>query len=177
MRQSPAEIDSAILDVAAGIFATYGYTHSSIQQIADAVGYSKPGLLHRFGSKAALHRAVLSEVAETAQEITHAGSPGDQPENVVQVLEVLTRRAFARPGMAQMLLQESGPRLADTLGPASRGPAPGLRALLALELIVGAARSQHLPVGSDLDVEPDRLVPLVVALAGHVLGIDDAPPA
>ena len=67
MRQTAAEIDHAILDVAAGIFATYGFPHASVQQIADAVGYSKPGLLHRFGSKEALHRAVLNEVAETVR--------------------------------------------------------------------------------------------------------------
>ncbi len=44
MRQSAAEIDHAILDVAAGIFAVHGFAHTSVQQIADAVGYSKPGL-------------------------------------------------------------------------------------------------------------------------------------
>ena len=69
MRQSPAEIDHAILDVAAGLFATHGYAHTSVQQVADAVGYSKPGLLHRFGSKEALHRAVLAEVTETVQKV------------------------------------------------------------------------------------------------------------
>lgn len=178
MRQSSADIDSAILDVAAGIFATYGYAHSSLQQIADAVGYSKPGLLHRFGSKAALHRAVLGEVSETVLEIlSDAGSPGEQPDDAVQVLTVVARKSLARPGMAQMLIQEAGPRLADILGPASRGPAQRLRAVLALELIVGAARTQRLPLDSDLDVGPEQLEPLVVALAGQVLGLIDAPPS
>ena len=81
MRQSSAEIDHAILDVAAGIFATSTASpHTSVQQIADAVGYSKPGLLHRFGSKEALHRAVLDEVAETVEEIVgHASRTGSTP--------------------------------------------------------------------------------------------------
>jgi len=88
MRQSSAEIDHAILDVAAGIFATYGFQHASVQQIADAVGYSKPGLLHRFGSKEALHRAVLQEVAETVQEIVgHTLAVQSQPDQMAQVLE------------------------------------------------------------------------------------------
>ena len=50
MRQSAAEIDHAILDVAAGMFATHGFAHTSVQQIADAVGYSKPGLLRGWSS-------------------------------------------------------------------------------------------------------------------------------
>src|SRR6476619_2363803 len=105
MRQSSAEIDHAILDVAAGIFATYGFQHASVQQIADAVGYSKPGLLHRFGSKEALHRAVLNEVAETVQVIIgHAMAHADRPDQVPQVLALITQKALDRPGMVQMML-------------------------------------------------------------------------
>src|SRR3954447_23588621 len=106
MRQSSAEIDHAILDVAAGIFATYGFQHASVQQIADAVGYSKPGLLHRFGSKEALHRAVLNEVAETVQDIVgHAVAHSDQPDQTTQVLGLITQKALDRPGMVQMTLR------------------------------------------------------------------------
>ena len=77
-----------------------------MQQIADAVGYSKPGLLHRFGSKEALHRAVLNEVSETVQEIVgHAVAHSDQPDQVTQVLELMTRKALDRPGMVQMMLR------------------------------------------------------------------------
>src|SRR3954453_15599777 len=105
MRQSAAEIDHAILDVAAGMFATPRFAHTSVQQIADAVGYSKPGLLHRFGSKEALHRAGLLEVAETVQEIIgHALPPSDDPDQVPQVLALITRKALDRPGMVQMML-------------------------------------------------------------------------
>lgn len=43
MRRRPTsrEIDDQILDSAAGIFAVHGFAHASVQQIADAVGYSK----------------------------------------------------------------------------------------------------------------------------------------
>ena len=52
--------------MAAGLFARHGFAHTSVQQVADAVGYSKPGLLHRFGSKDALFQAALAEVTSTA---------------------------------------------------------------------------------------------------------------
>ena len=106
MRQTAAQIDHAILDVAAASSRRTASHHASVQQIADAVGYSKPGLLHRFGSKEALHRAVLNEVSETVQEIVgHAVAHSTQPDQITQVLELMTRKALDRPGMVQMMLR------------------------------------------------------------------------
>jgi AcrR family transcriptional regulator len=186
MRQSPAEIDHAILDVAAGLFATHGYAHTSVQQIADAVGYSKPGLLHRFGSKDALHRAVLAEVTETVQTIIgHATAHGDDPDQVPQVLELVTRRALERPGMVQMMLaafepgseepgtteiQSAGRRLVELLDHPHTGPADRLRVVLALRMIATAAMAQSSPADAGIHVEPEELVPLLVELASQVLG-------
>ncbi len=188
MRQTAAEIDHAILDVAAGIFATYGFAHSSVQQIADAVGYSKPGLLHRFGSKEALHRAVLNEVGETVQDIIgHAVAHSDHADQTTQVLELITRKALERPGMVQMTLrafesdgsepgveaiQGLGYRLVDALDHPLSSPAERLRVVLAVQLIVTAARTQHSKVDADLHVDREQLVPLIVSLAAHVLGTD-----
>lgn len=190
MRRSAAEIDRAILDVAAGMFATHGYAHTSVQQVADAVGYSKPGLLHRFGSKEALHRAVLAEVGGTVREVlARAREHEGRADRVTTLLELLVRNALDRPGMAQMTLRaarHSGEpglanldagRLLDVLGhrdgdPGDPGrPADRLRALLALELVVGAAGAQHsgLP---ELHVDRATLVPLVVTLASQVVGAE-----
>jgi len=188
VRQSAAEIDHAILDVAAGIFATYGFGHASVQQIADAVGYSKPGLLHRFGSKEALHRAVLTEVAETVQEITgHAVAHSSEPDQVQQVLLLITRKALERPGMVHMMLeafeptseepgiesiQAAGYRLVDALDHPLSTPAERLRVVLALKLIVTAALTQHSEVDADLHVDRETLVPMLVRLASQVMGAD-----
>ena len=185
MRQTAAEIDHAILDVAAGIFATYGFTHSSVQQIADAVGYSKPGLLHRFGSKEALHRAVLTEVSGTVQEIVgHAVAHSDQPDQVTQILEMMTHKALERPGMVQMMLrafesdgdepgveaiQGLGYRLVDALDHPLSSPAQRLRVVLAVKLIVTAAQTQHSKVDADLHVDREEFVPMIVSLDSHVL--------
>jgi AcrR family transcriptional regulator len=193
MRQTAAEIDHAILDVAAGIFATYGFTHSSVQQIADAVGYSKPGLLHRFGSKEALHRAVLNEVSDTVQEIVgHAVTHSHQPDQVRQVLDLMTSKALDRPGMVQMMLrafesddtepgveaiQGMGYRLVDALDHPLSSPAERLRVVLAVKLIVTAAMTQHSKVDADLHVDRDELVPMIVSLAAHVLGASNDVPA
>ena len=192
MRQSAAEIDHAIIDVAAGIFATHGFSHTSVQQIADAVGYSKPGLLHRFGSKDALHRAVLDEVAETVQEIIgHAVAHADRPDQVTTLLELFVRKALDRPGMIRMMLaawqpgsqepgveaiQAAGYRLVDALDHPLSSPAERLRVVLALELVVTAAVTQHSALDPDLHVDREELVPLLVSLAGHVLEVQGVEP-
>ena len=185
MRQTSAQIDHSILDVAAGIFAAHGYTHTSVQQIADAVGYSKPGLLHRFGSKEALHRAVLAEVASTIEEVVAlATAHRDEPEQLDLVLDLVTRRALERPGMVQMMLrsfdgvsqepgveevQASGYRLINCLDAPNSRPLQRLRVALGLELIVNAAMTQHSPVAADMHVPVEELVPTLVGIARHVV--------
>lgn len=186
MRQSPAQIDHAILDVAAGIFATHGFAHSSVQQIADAVGYSKPGLLHRFGSKEALHRAVLVEVSDTVEEIIgHAVAHAHRPDQMPQVLELITRKALDRPGMVQMMvaafqpdceepgieaIQAAGYRLVDALDHPMSRPDERLRVVLALDLVSTAALTQRSRLDADLHVDRQELVPMLVALATQVIG-------
>ncbi len=185
MRQSSAEIDHAILDVAAGIFATHGFEHASVQQIADAVGYSKPGLLHRFGSKEALHRGVLTEVLETVQELTgYAVEHSTEPDQLRQVMERVARKALERPGMVQMMLkafepdcvepgveaiQGAGYRLLDSLDHPLSTPAERLRVALALQLVVNAAATQHSSVDTDMHVDTEVLVPMVVELSTFVM--------
>lgn len=67
-RPTKSEIDAEIIDRAAGLFARHGFERTSIQQIADALGYSKAGLLHHYASKQALYDAVLNTHEALADE-------------------------------------------------------------------------------------------------------------
>ena len=49
----------AILRSAWAVFHRHGYHHASLQQLADAAGLGKAGILHHFGSKAGVMRAVI----------------------------------------------------------------------------------------------------------------------
>jgi len=49
-----------ILSAALEIISVSGYSGATLQQIADAVGMSKPGVLHHFGSRDGLFTAVLA---------------------------------------------------------------------------------------------------------------------
>ncbi len=185
MRRSREEIDRTILDGAAEVFAQHGYAHTSVQLIADTVGYSKAGLLHRFRSKESLYRAGLDAGEVLVNQVLDqaAALPYDE-HRPRRVLELLTRAAIAHPGMAAMLLRAFDPdsdtpadteiriigyRLLAVLNPPFSTAAERLRVALALNLVVEAATVQSKRLDFDVSVPADQLVPLVVDLALHTL--------
>lgn len=66
----------AILDTALSLIAQHGYQASTLQEIADAVGLTKAGVLHYFTSREALLAEVLRERDDTARARFN-GTPGD----------------------------------------------------------------------------------------------------
>ena len=74
-RRNRASILSAGLDV----FSKFGFRGSTLDQIAEAAGLSKPNLLYYFPSKEAIHAALLERLMETwldpLRELDAAGDP------------------------------------------------------------------------------------------------------
>ena len=92
------QIDEGIVDRAAALFARRGFAKTSVQEIADAVGLSKAGLLHHFPSKDALWNAVVAQADALGQQVfgpVHELPAG--PERDRRVLEVLVDVALAHP--------------------------------------------------------------------------------
>lgn len=185
MRLTSAEIDRGILDIAAGIFAQHGYAQTSVQQVADAVGYSKAGLLHRFGSKEAMYLAGLEAGTDLVEHILHESSKlSFDSDRTRAILEIFTAQAIAHPGMVQMLLRafepsndgpgkehirELGYRLLALLNPPFSTPVERLRVVLAMQLLVNAALAQSHDITFDVNVPNDQLIPMVVDLSLLVL--------
>jgi AcrR family transcriptional regulator len=99
------QIDEGILDRAAALFARRGFAKTSVQDVADAVGLSKAGLLHHFPSKDVLHRAVLDQAGALGQRVLD--QVGDLPFGAARdrhALEVLVDIALAHPGLVALLL-------------------------------------------------------------------------
>jgi AcrR family transcriptional regulator len=99
------QIDEGILDRAATLFAQRGFAKTSVQDVADAVGLSKAGLLHHFPSKDALHDAVRAQAAALGQRVLEQVSdlpPG--PARDRRAIEVLVDVAVAHPGLVALLL-------------------------------------------------------------------------
>lgn len=68
-KPTKSEIDAEIIDRAAALFARHGFAHTSLQQIADSVSYSKAGILHHYPSKKAIYDAALRTGREHMHEL------------------------------------------------------------------------------------------------------------
>jgi AcrR family transcriptional regulator len=99
------QVDEGILDRAAALFARRGFAKTSVQDVADAVGLSKAGLLHHFPSKEALHEAVLAQAGTLAQRVLEqVGELPPGPARDRRALEVLVDVALAHPGLVALVL-------------------------------------------------------------------------
>lgn len=58
-----------VLRAATRLFAAHGFDATPIQAVADAVGVSKPSVLHHFASKEELRRAVLDNILAHWNEV------------------------------------------------------------------------------------------------------------
>lgn len=147
------EIDEGIVDRAAALFAQRGFTKTSVQDIAVAVGLSKAGLLHHFSSKDALFAAVEQQALKLVDEVLErvAGLPLG-PERDHQAIEALVDVAFARPGLVSLLISS-----------ATAGEAPGVDAT-----VDGSFGARAFAAfGIDVTDEPDplRLIRVIGALS------------
>lgn len=74
-----AEKHKQILDAALEIFSENGFRGSTIDQIAEAAGMSKPNLLYYFKSKDEIHETLIHRLLETwlapLEEIDEGGDP------------------------------------------------------------------------------------------------------
>lgn len=104
-RPTREQIDDEIVESAAAPFARHGFRETSVQRIADAVGYSKTGLLHRFPTKEALQDAVLARWAEKVWAInagvTHLPPGAGRDHAVVTAMVDL---ALRHPGIVALLV-------------------------------------------------------------------------
>jgi AcrR family transcriptional regulator len=182
-RPSSASIDATIVDVAAGLFAAQGVDGTSLQQVADAVGYSKTGLLHRFPSKQALFDAATTQAERVLSEVLDELSAA-APDLDDGLLRSVARHAVAHPGLVDLVISRLSAvppvedrlhglvvRVIDQLAPDGT-PRRRLHVVLALQLIVNAVAAQRDGV-LDLVLPADDLVDLAADLAARVLR--DAP--
>jgi AcrR family transcriptional regulator len=134
------QIDEGILDRAAGLFARRGYAKTSLQDVADAVGLSKAGLLHHFPTKDALYAAVLGQADTVGQRVLAelAGLPLGEARDR-RAVEVLVDIALAHPGLVSLLL---APVVAGTADPYETDAA-GAAALQAFGVDPTAAPSER----------------------------------
>lgn len=127
-RPTKEQIDEEILDCAATLFARHGFRETSVQRIADAVGYSKTGLLHRYPSKEALQDAVVQRcIAEMRQVAAGVAELPAGPERDLAAIRTMAVNAMARPGFVALLLSSL---VTEPEGEVATALKPGHQAIL-----------------------------------------------
>jgi AcrR family transcriptional regulator len=144
------QIDEGILNRAAALFARYGFSQTSVQAVADAVGMSKAGLLHYFPSKDALREAVIARSQTLDQEVfDQVAELPLGPARDRLALEALVDQALAHPGLVAFLLS-----FVAALDPAA--------------LAIGSESTSSKvfeAFGTDADADPERMIRVIGALA------------
>jgi AcrR family transcriptional regulator len=92
-----------IIEVSTGLIAERGYRGVSLDQIAEACGITKQGLLHHFPSKAELLVAILEhrdevDLAEATEHLPRSQTTAGFRDEI----RALAKRNFAQPGIVQL---------------------------------------------------------------------------
>jgi TetR/AcrR family transcriptional regulator len=78
------EKEEQILEAALDVFSVSGFRGSTIDQIAEVAGMSKPNLLYYFRTKEAMHRALIDRVLDTWLEPLRAFDADGNPESEIR---------------------------------------------------------------------------------------------
>jgi len=81
---------AAILDAALDVFSQNGFRGSTLDQIANAAGLSKPNVLYYFPSKEAIHEALVEGLIDTWIQPLHDLNPNGDP--ITEILGYVQRK-------------------------------------------------------------------------------------
>src|SRR3954469_20295546 len=110
-----------LLDVALGVFAANGFHQTSMEDVADAAGVTKPVLYQHFGSKRELYLELLDDVGgRLMATISAAVAPAAGPRQQVHAGFLAYFRFVAEHQSAFQLLFGSGARRDEEFADAVR---------------------------------------------------------
>ncbi|MFP5076886.1 TetR family transcriptional regulator C-terminal domain-containing protein [Rhizobium sp. YIM 134829] len=113
------EKEERILEAALDVFSAHGFRGSTIDQIAEVAGMSKPNLLYYFRTKEAMHRALIERVLDSwldpLRDFDAEGNPETEIRSYIR-RKLEMARDFPRESrlFANEVLQ-GAPRIEDEL--------------------------------------------------------------
>ncbi len=97
----------AILEAATELFARRGFGGVAIQEIADLAGVHKTTVLYQFGTKEALHEAVLDTALQPVITLTKEFLAGEfNRERLSWHLDQLQRHLAENPSVPRLMIRE-----------------------------------------------------------------------
>ncbi len=157
---------AAILEAALEVFSRAGFRGSTLDQIAQAAGLSKPNLLYYFPSKEAIHTALLEQLLESWLEPLQAlDAAGDPTEEIIDYVLRKLEMARSMPRESRLFANEiiqGAPRIMDEI----RGP---LKALVDEKAAVIRGWSE---AGKIARLDPYHLIFSIWATTQHYADFD-----
>jgi TetR/AcrR family transcriptional regulator len=145
------DVRSATIAAATRLFAAHGFEGTALQDIADAVGVTKPAVLHHFPSKEHIRQGVLDGILahwnKTLPRLLLAATASR--DRFDAVFGELHRFYAADPDRARVMLREALDRPAE-LRKLLRGPIRPWLAAVAQYIRAGRESGRHHP---DVDEE------------------------
>jgi AcrR family transcriptional regulator len=162
------DVRQAILTAATRLFAARGFDGTALQEIADAVGVTKPAVLHHFGSKEQLREAVLSDIVAhwngTLPQLLAAATAAT--DRFTAVYGELHRFFSADPDRARLIVREALDRPTEMRRILRGAIRPWLQAIAAY-IRAGQAGGIH---SVDVDAEAYVIHALVAVINAAAMG-------
>lgn len=100
--------DARILEAAAEEFAARGFDGARVDRIAARAGLNKAMLYYHFRGKAALHRAIITDLFRSLADVLTADQrlPGTPEERVRRFIRTIASETVARPHFPSIWLRE-----------------------------------------------------------------------
>jgi AcrR family transcriptional regulator len=154
------DVRSQVIAAATRLFAARGFDGTSLQDLADVVGVTKPAVLHHFPSKEHIRTAVLESLLEHWREVMPrlflAASAGE--DRFDAIYGELQRFFGANPDLARVLIRENLDRPESTQR-LLRGPVRPWLSAIAGYVQAGTERGRH-----PADLDPEAYVILALQL-------------
>ncbi|MBC7460284.1 MAG: TetR/AcrR family transcriptional regulator [Thermoleophilia bacterium] len=107
-RMTASERREQLLDVGGSIFAEKGYDASSVEEIAQKAGVTKPVVYEHFGGKEGLYAVIVDrEMREVLERITRALEPSGAFARLEAAAEAFLRYIEERPDGFRVLLRDA----------------------------------------------------------------------
>ena len=156
----------AILEAALDVFSQNGFRGTTLDQIADVAGLSKPNLLYYFPSKDAVYTALLARLLETWLDPLRAMNPKSDP--MVEIMGYVRRK---------LQLSRDYPRESRLFANEILQGAPHIRTAIAGDLRAlvdakAAVLTHWMDQGLIAPVHPVHLIFSIWALTQHYADFD-----
>lgn len=113
------ENEEKILEAALEVFSARGFSGSTIDEVAEAAGMSKPNMLYYFRTKEAIHRALIERVLDTwLDPLRSFNADGDPVSEIRSYIRRKIEMARDFPRESRLFaneILEGAPRIEDAL--------------------------------------------------------------